>query len=91
MIIEGEWERVDPAKPKAKSDGGAQPVKVELVKADSPKAEEEQYLAAAVEAYFDQAGTAHAERIAAAEEQSDAFKQKLAGLKEHLRERDPKS
>ncbi|HEY6981663.1 hypothetical protein [Reyranella sp.] len=89
MIIEGEWERIDPAKPKAKLDSQAKPVKVEPVEADPPKGEE-QYLAAAVEAYFEQSGTAQAARSAVAEEQSDAFKQKLAGLKEHLRERDPK-
>lgn len=87
MIIEGEWERVDQSKPKSRSEKDAQPVSVEPVDAAPPKAEEPQ-LAAAVEAYFEQSEKAGAARTAAAGQQDDAFREKLAGLKEHLRERE---
>jgi hypothetical protein len=89
MIIEGEWERVDPSKPKSKSEKEAQPVAVVPANADPPKAEEPQ-LAAAVEAYFEQSGKADASRTAVAEQQDDAFREKLAGLQEHLRGRETK-
>ena len=46
MIIEGEWERVDPSKPKSKSEKEAQPVAVVPADADPPKAEEPQLGAA---------------------------------------------
>ena len=88
MIIEGEWERVDPSKPKSKSEKDAQPVAVEPANADPPKAEEPQ-LAAAVEAYFEQSGKADASRTAVGQ-QDDAFREKLAGLQEHLRGRETK-
>ncbi len=87
MILEGEWERVDPSKPKSKSAKKAKPVTVEPVKTEPPEGEETQF-AAAIEAYFEQAGKADAARAAA--EQQDAFEEKLAGLKEHLRERETK-
>lgn len=89
MIIEGEWERVDPSKPKSKSEKDAQPVAVVPADADPPEAEEPQ-LAAAVEAYFEQSGKADASRTAVAEQQDDAFREKLAGLQEHLRGRETK-
>lgn len=89
MIIEGEWERVDSSKPKSKSVKEAQPVAVEPASADPPETEEPQ-LAAAVEAYFEHSGKADAARIASAGQQDDAFREKLAGLKEHLRERETK-
>jgi hypothetical protein len=89
MIIEGEWERVDPSKPKSKSDTASKPMPAEPVKPESAKAEEAQFTAA-VEAYAEQAEKADAARTVAAERQDDAFKEKLAELKEHLRERDTK-
>ena len=89
MIIEGEWERVDPSKTRPKSEKEARPVAVEPVNADAPTGEEPQ-LAAAVEAYFEQSEKADAARTAAAEQQDDAFREKLAGLREHLRERETK-
>jgi hypothetical protein len=88
MIIEGEWERVDPSKPKSRSEKEAQPVAVEPANADPPETEEPQ-LAAAVEAYFGQAEKADASRTVV-EQQDDAFREKLAGLQEHLREREAK-
>jgi hypothetical protein len=89
MIIEGEWERIDPSKPKSKSDKEAKPIAAEPIKPDAPAAEEAQFTAA-VEAYVEQAEKADAARTVAAERQDDAFKEKLAELKEHLRERDTK-
>jgi hypothetical protein len=89
MIIEGEWERVDSSKPKSKSVEEAQAVVVEPARADPPGTEQPQ-LAAAVEAYFEQSGKADAARIASTGQQDDAFREKLAGLKEHLRERETK-
>jgi hypothetical protein len=84
MIIEGKWERIDPSKPKLESE--AKPVKVELVEVSQTPAEEAPF-SAAVDAYFEQIGKADAARNVTAEQQKDAFEEKLAGLKEHLKER----
>jgi hypothetical protein len=83
MIIEGKWERVDPKKAKSKAEN-AKPVKVEVVPTEPAKPEDTQF-AAAVDAYFEQLAKSDSAR--AAEEQDDAFKEKLAGLKEHLKDR----
>jgi len=86
MIIEGKWERIDPSKPTAKTEPEAKPVKVELVEVGQAPVEEAPF-SAAVDAYFEQIGKADAARTVAAEQQKDAFEEKLAGLKEHLKER----
>lgn len=86
MIIEGKWERIDPSKPKSKTEPEAKPVKVELVEVAQAPAEEAPF-SAAVDAYFEQIGKADVARTVAAEQQKDAFEEKLAGLKEHLKER----
>ena len=88
MIIEGKWERIDPSKPKSQMEPDAKPVKVELVEGGGQTTAEEAPFSAAVDAYFEQIGKADAARTVVAELQKDAFEEKLAGLKEHLKERD---
>ena len=87
MIIEGKWERIDPLKPASKTEPEAKPVKVELVEVGGQTPAEEAPFSAAVDAYFEQIGKADAARTVAAEQQKDAFEEKLAELKEHLKER----
>lgn len=91
MIIEGKWERIDPSKPKSKSEAEAKAVKVEPVETSAPSRPPETPFTAAVDAYFEQIEKADADRAAAADQQSDAFREKLAELKAHLKDRGSKS
>ena len=87
MIIEGKWERIDPSKPKSKSEAEAKAVKVEPVETSSPSGPPGTPFTAAVDAYFEQIEKADADRVAAADQQSDAFREKLAELEAHLKDR----